>query len=61
MKNYKITCPSIFIAHLIYKALSDTCAKYTILEELNGLDKIITFNSNLELEHFYKVFCRNTF
>ena len=56
MKNYKITCPSIFINHLVVNYLD-----FYNLGSLERADKWFTFTSNISLDDIHNHFAGTPF
>lgn len=62
MKNYKITCPSIFITVIIANHLSKFNDFHNnIIEELQYSDKTISCSSRLTLNELYNHFAGTPF
>lgn len=62
MKNYKITCPSIFIADLLYKYLSEFNDFHNHkIGRLDIINKGLTFSSALSLDDIYNHFAGTPF
>jgi len=62
MKNYKITCTSIFIADLVYKYLSEFNDFHNHkIGRLDIINKGLTFSSVLNLDDLYSYFAGTPF
>ena len=62
MKNYKITCSSIFIADLVYKYLSEFNDFHNHkIGRLDIINKGLTFSSVLNLDDLYSYFAGTPF